>query len=544
MEKLAASLTLSILFEPMPPLTVELDTFFLAYCTCFHPSGIFRISVYASVGIIATAAIAYLSIHGYVEYVALHGGSRVPVEDESSGLTTAFLPEELLPGFSGAHRGGGTDPSLPWKARGAARAAWMALNFASGGVSAGGASTLRDVAVPDGGWLTAEKFLKLALQEIEKLNAANPETKDKTRPAYRELKMQLASLQTKLGGPRGLYEARANLMELLRTLPALEKLSPLDSARWLDLQRRLADVNFQLAATDKSGAAASRQMQALSQLEDAIVLALTGQVVPKSVASPVVVEAPIQPSSTGFSIRNLWSNTANADQAVVQPSIAALSSDDIVQALKSAGRVLAPVANRAVARMLVDDVSMSAGIRQLSRAEAVCNASLDYIRSGMNVITSKQPADQLYKTSLATQAIFLQSYLAELLAAKQTAPQLVSLKSKTDVNTRNILNEAVESGRNSLADLADLEMAPGFSKSPLQVAHTAVTVAARRAASLAHSTRAVIAEVQDKDYLSALQDYEAAHTLANMLRSSDTEYSTMHSRTLDAIRRCREKLAQ
>lgn len=507
--------------------------------------GIFRISVYASVGIILTATTLYLSVHAYVEYIALHGASRIPVEGDDDA-SAVFLPEELLPAFSGAHRGGGTDPSLPWRARNAARAAWIALNLSKGGISAGGASTIRDVAVADGAWLSAERYLKFALQEIEKLNAASPDTREKTRAAERELKVQLASLQSKLAGPRGLREARSNLMDLLRNMQSPENLTPSEMARWLELQRRLADVNYQLGGLDKSDAAPLRKQQALQQLESTLLQALTGHASqqPLTPLPAVDLSTPVTQQASGFSFKSLWSRDPAASSSPAGPLVPASATDPIVHALNSAERALSPPAKRAVSRMLIDDVSMSAGLRQLSRAEAICNASLDYIRGVVSNTSSSKAEDKLYKTSMSTQAVFLQSYLAELLAAQQGARQLVSAKSKSDANTRNILNEAVEAARSSINELATVEKTPGFTKSPFKGIYETIRTAAQRAAGLAHSTRALLAEVQDKDHLSALQDYEAAHNFANTLKLSDTEYSTMHSRTLDGIRRCREKLAK
>lgn len=333
-------------------------------------------------------------------------------------------------------------------------------------------------------------------------------------------------------------------MELLRTLPALETLPPNDTARWLELQRRLAAVNFQLAGLVKSAAASTRQQQAVQQLENALLLALTGhsgqgQVTPPSIAEVI----PPQQSTSSFSIKNLWSKGSETSASVTAPAVAAPSADTVVHALNSAERALPPSAKRAISRMLIDDVSLSASLRQLSRAEAVCNASLCYIRGVVNGVTSQNAEDQLYRTSLSTQVVFLQSYLAELLAAQQRARQLVSLTSKSDANTRNILNEAVETARRCVIECDSIDRLPGFSKSSLRGAYESVRAAAQRSAGLAHSTRALLAEVKDKDYLSALQDYEAAHSYANALKTSDTDYSTMHSRTLEGIRRCREKLA-
>lgn len=463
--------------------------------------------------------------------------------------SSAFLPEELVPAFSGAHLGGGTDPSLTWRARNAARAAWIALNLSKGGISNGGASTIRDVAVPDMAWLSAERYLKFALQEIEKQDESSPDTAETRKAAERELQFQLASLQSKLAGPRGLREARANWMDLLRKVPNVESLSPQNTARWLELQRRLTDVNVQLAALNKSGTLQSLKHQALQQLEDALIVVLTGNsrnATPQAATQAIPSEAlPTQKASTGFSLRNLWSGSSeNATAKTSQPDtiLPALASEEVIQALKAAERPLSPPVKRAISRILIDDVATSAALKQLPRAEAICNASLGYLREAASSISSSTPEDKLYKTSMNTQIILLQCYLAELLAAQRGTRKLGLSKSTSDENTRNILYEAVEASKQSLAEIKNFDKTPGFNKSALQNIYPTVRDAAQRAAGLAHTTRAVLAEVQDKDYLSALKDYEVAHEYANALKTSDTEYSTMHDRTLEGIRRCREKL--
>ncbi|KAK9896457.1 hypothetical protein P389DRAFT_79498 [Cystobasidium minutum MCA 4210] len=506
---------------------------------------IFRYAVFASVAIVVTGATVYLSVHTYVEYIALHGRSRIPIE--GSNASTVFPPEELVPAFSGAHLGGGTDPNLTWRARNAARAAWIALNLSKGGISDGGASTMRDVAVPDMAWLSAERYLKFALGEIEKQDqrASSPEEREKTKNAERELHFQLAALQSKLGGPRGLREARANWLQLLRKMPAnVESMSPVELARWLELQRRLADVNVSLANLDKLGHSDSIKQSALKKLEDALTVVLTGNTNKTSseVTPPVSpVQTPVppeKPSSSGFSLRNIWSGSHETAPATSQ--LISLPADEIIHALKSAERPLNPAVKRAISRALIDDVSISAALKQLPRAEDVCNASLGYLRDASSSISTSPPDNQLYKTSMVTQIVLLQCYLAELLAAQRGTRKLKATSS--DDNTRNILYEAVEASKQSLSDIKNFDKQPGFQKSALVNVYSTTRESAQRAAALAHSTRAVLAEVQDKDYLSALKDYEAAHEYANALKSSETEYSTMHDRTLQGIRRCREKL--
>lgn len=544
-------LCLLLSLHPSPQiyfLSLPLHRFFSPFYPIAHrvPTGFFRYSVYASVAIVLTGTTVYLSVHAYVEYIALHGKDRIPVDGPDASL--AFLPEELVPPFSGAHRGGGTDPALGWKARGAARAAYIALHVSKGGI-ANNSAAIKDVAVPDLGWLSAEGYLKVALEEIERQNDKSPESRDKTRDAERELRTQLASLQSKLGGPRGLREARANYMHLLSSMSSPEKLSPADTARWLDLRRRLADVTFQLTKLSRAGSAQAMQHQAVQQLDQALLAVLTGTssgplpaLAPTSFIEPVHLQ-PEARASTGFSLKSLWPGHQDESQlqAVASGSI---ESNNLVQALTARNTHLAPSVERAISRALIDEVSMSAAVKQLSRAETVCNASLNYLRDAISETNDKTLDNKLYKTSLTTSVVLLQSYLAELLAAQQNNRKLQSSQTKSDANTRNILYEAVETAKQSVLDLRNFETLPGFSKSALRDVFATVQTSARRAAGLAHSTRAVLAEVKDKDYLSALRDYEVAHEYALAVKSSDEEHSTMFDRTLEGIRRCREKLTQ
>lgn len=461
----------------------------------------------------------YLSLHAYVEYVALQGLRPLALDRHQE-----FLPEELLPAYSGAHLGGGTDPSLGWRSRLASRAAWIAQNLDTGGVVPGSSGRSRDYAVPDSAWLEAERLLSFAMSRADS---------SCSRQAKLELLALLGDIRGRLAGPRGLTEARRAYQQLV-TLAA-GGTSASDSCRWLGAESRLAEIESRIAAellATKGDPDAHRKYSENARVRlGAAIDQITGSEVLNPEKSQV---NRLEGSNTDKSRPSIVKRTSWFGLAA--PVDGQTPEDAGVPASEQQGPRLTslPVPlQRAVVSAKASLASLEAGAGQLDAAYSTLASTKRSIELALTD-EAGLPQVTLHQAWLRSRLAMICSSQAEV-AYAMTAYKGTS--AEREAQAHSILREAYAASQSALAEA---QAAP-------ESVHTLPKVDIRRTAVLSGvnslRTRGILAEIAAIDLESALQHYEEALALLSSGADS-TNIINMESRSrlLSDVRRCREKL--
>lgn len=512
-------------------------------------TGLFRYSIYASLAIVLGGSALYVSVHAYIEYIVLHGRTPIALSDETADY---FELPELVPGFSGAHLGGGTDPSIGWRARNAARGAWIALNLLRGGVVPGNHRGHTDVAVPDKAWLEAEGLLNFALERIEEKQVKEGDQAVHIEAKW-ELMTRLAEVQSRLAGTRGLSDAKRTyqqlIMEVQESSSAKGEQNKDSIARLVELQRRLAEtelriVNEVLAKRLSKEMKAEQVEKALARMRAASEQALRAAGASISIPDAHLAVEPEQPvqatSSSWFSRGNKTSSITSAVKATVKPN------NTIPYALGSlSSHPVDPIVLRSLVSSLLTLTTSLATSGSLNEAVSIAQASLGYLDKSIAAPTSASTDESRLQNSwLLTRKALLQSYVAEL----NHALQPVAATSSETSSPTLLLDNSVAISRSALATLPTLPKSSTFSPShyldqPLQE----ISKAAYNAGALAAHTRGLLAEVVQKDDKVALEKYEEALSFVTSSGSGGSsgpgsDSSSMKAKVLESIRRCRERL--
>ncbi|ORY72209.1 hypothetical protein BCR35DRAFT_326295 [Leucosporidium creatinivorum] len=289
--------------KPLPPTDLPVEDYaspLLHTASFFHQ--LFRYAVFTSVGIVLVGVGSVAAVHAWVEKVELAGGS---IEGDAESDPEGWGEE--LEGWSGAWRGGGTDPRLGFFARAAIRGAWISQHwgggivaspvsqtqqalrtsnptgnpFASslGGTMIGGKSVEQPslgTEVGDAGWRLAESYLVYALVRAEKkgVSLVFPEGHERGTPqshptsvtytttpgggsgvdrAAVELEERLAGLRERIGGRYKLEEAREGWERIYYALSASAEPTGWETREKLRATRKLGELSARLALLWRAG---------------------------------------------------------------------------------------------------------------------------------------------------------------------------------------------------------------------------------------------------------------------------------------------------
>lgn len=289
--------------KPLPPTDLPVEDYaspLLHTASFFHQ--LFRYAVFTSVGIVLVGVGSVAAVHAWVEKVELAGGA---VEGNAEADPEGWAEE--LEGWSGAWRGGGTDPRLGFFARAAIRGAWISQHwgggivaspvsqtqqtlrtsnptgnpFASslGGTMIGGKSVEQPslgTEVGDAGWRLAESYLVYALNRAEKkgISLVFPEGHERGAPqphptsvtyattpggasgvdrAAVELEERLAGLRERIGGRYKLEEAREGWERIYYALSAASEPTGWETREKLRATRKLGELSARLALLWRAG---------------------------------------------------------------------------------------------------------------------------------------------------------------------------------------------------------------------------------------------------------------------------------------------------
>lgn len=495
-------------------------------------TGIFRYSVYASVAIVLSGTLLLVSVHAYVEYIALHGLKRLRLSDIEDA-SSVYALEDLLPNYTGAHLGGGTDPAIGFWARNAMRGAWISLHMRKGAAVIENRQAYTDVAVPDEAWLSAEGYLKYAMEQIDKIEE---EKGVSLGAAKREVSMQLAEVGSKLAGARGLSDARRIYQGIL--MDEESKSSTPHSGGNAEIQRLLGEVEMRiinevLGDRITMEAKAREQQKAVSRLADAVNSAIErcGGTVASATSTPAADATPVstQPPAKA----HWWSAAPGPELPFAQP-----------EAPASSAFALPIDAHPAAIRDFVSAVlSLSlalASIGQVASALQSVTQALDYV-DRISAIQPSRTSDtqRTYRSWLVSRKALLQSYAGELNYAILPKPA----KSVAGPSPDEQLASAVLSAQEAITSLPSLSTGSRFSPPhPLSTPHLDAAQAAHKAGALAARTRAVLAE-NSKDDRTALKHYETALSFVETSHSNFAmEQAALKEQIISGIRRTRARL--
>ena len=478
----------------------------------------------------------YIAIHAYVEYIALHGKSRIVLATDDD---SRYILQELIPGFSGAHLGGGTDPTIGWRARNAARAAWIALNLQRGGIASGLNGVHVNVAVPDKAWLEAEKYLLYALDHIE-LQSSVEDGGLSCKETRWELTMRLAEVRNKMAGDRGLGLAKRDyetILSEMRKEPLLQDCNGL--ARILDIERRLAEVEIRISRESLAPMALKEAVDYNGQHALNRLLAAMGEAVNACRNHNEDREAllatecvPEQQKSKGL----FWfRRQPHHEPRITPPANATIDVQAVLAALPMTTQNTPPPIIRTLISILVSLSASLATVGDLANSLNVALASLRFIDHSVGLNFQVQTeGDELHTAWIAVRQGLLCTYAAELTHALQTP----------GCSPEDFLQKSLNASRMAIA------LSPKYSalqalteQHPLANFANLVTQAAYTSAILSAQTYGLLYETSRNNDRLALEKYETA--LDFLMASSagnGQEQAGMKYDVLEAIRRCRERL--
>lgn len=366
--------------KPLPPTDLPVEDYAspLLHTASFF-SRLFRYAIYGSVGIVSVAITSLVAVHLWVEHVELAQPASLKGDkddDDSMGWI-----EDMYEGWSGGHRGGGTDPRLGLFARAAVRGAWISQHWGSGvvssvtaaqtpsrftaspfgaasmgGMTIGGGNAARAALestreLDDAGWLMAERYLVYAMRQaaakgVTLLPSATvstaPRRSSSIDRAAIELEQRLAGLRERIGGWYKLDEARKGWERIYYALNAGydASISKADG-EWRQREtiratRKLGEISAQLA--EMNGEGTENRAKEMSKAEGWLVGGIlpvlaqadgsplsTGQGLVQS-SSEMVVQGSKKSVSPSSSFFGFWSRSHPPTQAASATAVASTPS--------------------------------------------------------------------------------------------------------------------------------------------------------------------------------------------------------------------------
>lgn len=392
------------LSKPLPPTDLPVEDYAspLMHTASFFGT-LFRWSVFGSVTVVVAGVAGLAATHLWVEKVELAGGLLDEAEDEGWS--------EEVEGWSGAHRGGGTDPRLGVLARSAIRGAWIASHWGSGGVASpvapvnsspfavsGGArigspSPAGAAQVADAGFRLAEQYLLYALDRAARkgilVGGADAESGPASvgvDPAALELEQRLASLRERIGGLTSLAEAREGWERIYYALAADGERTGRAERERIRAARKLGEVSARMAGLSKGEGEKA-------QLEEAAKGWYLGGLMPvlsagkgEGVVEVDKVEG-VKHVTAGSSFWSFWTRqhpkTTPLAQTKVATALPTVVADLVLtlQQQSSPTTAYSPATQRTLLRSLGALETHLALTRQLDQAHAVQHAALAFAES-------------------------------------------------------------------------------------------------------------------------------------------------------------------
>lgn len=382
--------------KPLPPTDLPIEDY---ASPLLHTASLigtfFRYAVFTSVGVVVLTLSAFAGVHIWVEKVELAGPTRENGEDDSHGWA------EELEGWSGAHRGGGTDPRLGLRARMAVRSAWIGQSwgggiaaspvstagsspFAAGGAMIGASKKNSGKQVGDAGWQMAEGYLVYALtraaQKGISLGFSDPEGSAAIDRAAVELEERLAGVRERMGGRYKLEEAAAGWERIYYAVSATSEPTGWEKRERIRATKKLGEISARLAALEFDGSEekAFENTKAEGWFLGGLLPALTDAVgAGNAEASPTTKVASPFSSFFGF-----WSHS----HPPAKPSVPSSVQPDIANVVRlvdqaSASSPLDPVTSRTILASLVSLETFLARTRNVPAAEAVQRSALSFAHS-------------------------------------------------------------------------------------------------------------------------------------------------------------------
>lgn len=373
--------------KPLPPTDLPVEDYASPLMhTASIFSTIFRYTVFGSVTVVALSLTGLVAVHMWVEHKELAGVA--PVSDEEDPQRWS----EEVDGWSGAHRGGGTDPRLGMFARAAVRGAWIAQNwggasvaspvssvgsaFGAGGAMIGKESLAMGKEVGDASWQLAEAYLVFALDKAEKkgislVSDSQTDTPGVDRAAI-ELEERLAGLREKIGGRIKLEEAREGWERIYYALSVSPGGSRWQKRQQIKATKKLGDISARLAEAWKEGSATKslEKVKAEGWFLVGLLPALA------DIEGDLAFQAaPTQSTS----LLSIFSRSPSSTTNTIRPEIAHLV--DLLDHHVSAPFTVDPATSRAILNSLISLETFLARDRNLVAAQAVQRSSLAFANS-------------------------------------------------------------------------------------------------------------------------------------------------------------------
>lgn len=422
--------------KPLPPTDLPIEDYAspLLHTATFF-SRLFRYSVYGSCTIVLLAVGSLVSVHLWVEHVELKGPTAAQrAEDGEEGWA------EELEGWSGAYRGGGTDPRLGVLARAAIRGAWISQNW-GGGVVASPVSQTQQLAsaakspfgsaaiggtligtreereqlalgteVGDAGWKMAEQYLVYALDRAETkkgISLAGSGVDTGVDRAAVELEQRLAGLRERIGGRYKLEAAREGWERVYYALSAATTRGEVTKDGWearekLRATRKLGELSARLAELSKPGSRdwEVENKRAKGWFVGGLVATLARTEGERLAHDTLDTLEPTTSVETTKSVGPwtsffaFWSHSHPPSKPVARPTSSSSSLDPALTPLfnllsHQPSPPLSPPASRAILSSLLSLETFLARTRSLSTAQAVQNASLSF---GQSLVPQLHPS--------------------------------------------------------------------------------------------------------------------------------------------------------
>ncbi|KAK4705719.1 hypothetical protein P7C70_g483, partial [Phenoliferia sp. Uapishka_3] len=510
------------LSKPLPPTDLPIEDYASPLLHTASSIGtFFRYAVYTSVGVVVLTLGAFAGVHVWVEKVELAGAAR---DDDPHHWA------EDLDGWSGAYRGGGTDPRLGLRARMAIRSAWIGQSWGGGiatsavptsaGAGAGGAmiGAPRSNAgreVGDAGWQMAEGYLVYAIDRATKRGislsvndpASNVCSVDR---AALELEERLAGVRERIGGRYKLEEARAGWEKVYYALSSTS-----DAAGWIKRERlratkKLGEISARIASLEPEGSSGRtfQNTKAEGWFLGGLLPALT-----EAVGSTEQLDTPSKSISPSASFFAFWSRSHPPSRPSSLPSYVRPELEKLGRLVDQAATIqtLDPATSRAILTALVSLETFLARTRNLAAAEAIQRSSLSLASSlHLSPAFSSEPdittlkVDPSSKTQrvlpwstpswlsptlgqlhLLTRTSLVATHLAEVsLAQRQPEPEAF-LRLQGAINDCDVIISALESSPllNSTTGLSRL--LPSKTRRELEVAASSIVRDARLTGAMA-----------------------------------------------------------
>ncbi|KAK4053854.1 hypothetical protein OIV83_001510 [Microbotryomycetes sp. JL201] len=490
--------------EPLPATNLPVEDYAspLLHTASFF-SRLFRYAVYGSVAIVAVTVGSLTALHLYVEHVPLANGHSNESDDDEGWA------DDVVDGWSGAQRGGGTDPRLGVFARSAIRGAWICQNWGTGllastplnkqataatvssspfGPAAIGGTRIGQTtqsqkppaSSADEGLRLAESYLRFAQIRAEKKGIALAFAQGFDGQGYAqarnqgvdraavEIEERLASVRERIGGRYKLEQAREGWERIYYAVSATAQQEGWALREKLRCARKIGDLSARLAALEKEGSA--HHSLELSKAEGWIVGSLL-PILADTQASTLdtLSKDSVRTATPKSSFFAFWSKSPGASRASTSVSTERPELSKLSQLLSQfpPSRSLDPATARSVLSSLVTLETILARNRQLVSAHSLQLASLNFARSlspasnetvnpnTMPSLDTRSAASTLSVLFFASRTAVLSTHLAEVSLAldpkSKTAPAYALEELQGALNTTLSVITSLESGSSAVS---------------------------------------------------------------------------------------------